>query len=148
MQKWQVGWVALAMLIALAGVLIHVGAVIAGPSWFEFFHAPPFIQQSARDETWLAPLSALTIAVLMGLCGIYAASALGVVQRLPCLRPGLLVVALICLFRALLLPLLAVGHPELRNVFEVVSALIWGIAGIGFAVGWYAVKPAAATSLQ
>jgi hypothetical protein len=37
--------------------------------------------------------------------------------------------------RALLLPPLAMTHSELRNTFEVVAALLWGLAGIGFALG-------------
>jgi hypothetical protein len=128
-------WVYLAALIALAGVAVHVGAVIAGPSWFEFFNAPPAVLASARAGTWLAPLSTLAIAGLMGLCGLYAASAAGLVRRMPLLRLGLTGMAVICLVRALLLPVLAVQHPELRNTFEVVSALIWGAAGVGFAAG-------------
>jgi hypothetical protein len=128
-------WVYLAVLIAMAGVVVHVGAVIAGPSWFVFFNAPPAVLASARAGTWLAPVSTLVIAALMGLCGLYAASAAGLVRRMPLLRLGLAGMAAICLVRAILLPVLAVTHPELRNTFEVVSALIWGAAGVGFAVG-------------
>ncbi|GAB6197083.1 hypothetical protein [Lysobacter xanthus] len=127
--------VLLAASIALGGVVIHVGAVIAGPSWFEFFNAPPRVLASARSGTWLAPVSALAIAGLMGLCGLYAASATGLVRRMPLLRIGLGTMAVVCLVRALLLPVLAVRHPELRNLFEVVSAVVWGIAGLGFGVG-------------
>jgi hypothetical protein len=35
-----------------------------------------------------------------------------------------------------LLPVLAIPHPELRNTFEVVAALVWGLAGLGFAVAF------------
>lgn len=140
MRKVGIGWVYLAILIAAAGVVIHVGAVIAGPSWFAFFNAPPSVVASARAGTWLATVSALVIAALMGTCGLYAASAAGLVGRAPLLRLGLAGMAVVCLVRALLLPVLAVGHPELRNTFEVVSALIWGAAGVGFAVGWRIAK--------
>ncbi len=71
----------------------------------------------------------------MGVCALYGASAIGFVGPFPLLRVGLTGMALACLVRALLLPLLAVHHPELRNTFEVVSALIWGAAGVGFAAG-------------
>ena len=63
---------------------------------------------------------------------------------LPLLRTGLAAMAAICLVRALLLPPLAMTHPELRNTFEVVAALLWGLAGIGFALG---VKAAARRGL-
>ena len=124
-----------AVVIALAGVVIHVGAVFAGPSWFQFFNAPPSIVASARAGTWLAPASALVIAALMGVCALCGASATGLVGRFPLLRVGLTGMAVACLVRALLLPLLVVHHPELRTTFEVVSALIWGTAGVGFAAG-------------
>lgn len=113
MKQLSIWWVYLATAIAVAGVVIHVGAVFGGPSWFAFFNAPPGVVASARAGTWLAPVSASIIAGLMA----------------------------VCLLRALALPPLAVGHPELRNTFEVVSALIWLAAGVGFAVGFRITKP-------
>ena len=136
MKSTNTGWVYLAMLIAIAGVIIHIGAVFGGPAWFVFFGAPPNIVASARAGTWLAPVSSLIIAGLMALCVLYAASAVGLLRRVPLLQPGLAGMAIICLVRALLLPFLAIDHPELRNTFEVVSALIWATAGVGFAVGF------------
>ncbi len=135
-------WVYLAMLIAVVGVIVHVGAVIAGPSWFVFFNAPASVLASAREGTWLAPVSTLAIAGLMAACAWYAAAALGLVWRPPLLRVGLAAMAAVCLLRALALPTLAIGHPELRNTFEVVAALVWGAAGVGFAVGFYISKAA------
>jgi len=131
----------LAILIATAGVVIHVGAIFAGPTWFAFFNAPPAVLASAHAGTWLAPVSASAIAGLMALCALYAASALGLVRRVPLLRLGLAGMATICIMRASLLPLLAIGHPELRNTFEVISALIWGAAGVGLAVGFKLAGP-------
>jgi hypothetical protein len=136
MKKYSIASIYLATLIAIAGVVIHVGAVIAGPSWFAFFNAPPQVLASARAGTWLAPISALVIAGLMGICALYAASVVGLVRRPPLQRAGLLAMAAVCLLRALILPPLAINHPELRNTFEIVSALIWFAAGVGFAAGF------------
>ena len=96
-------WIYLAVLIALAGVVIHLGALWAGSSWFVFFHAPEIFTESARAGTWLAPVGGLVIAGLMGSCGYYAASALGCVPRPPLQRAGLSLMACVCLGRALLL---------------------------------------------
>lgn len=136
MKSSGIWWVHAAALIALAGVVIHVGAVFGGPSWFAFFNAPPSVVASARAGTWLAPVSALIIAALMAICALYAGAVIGWIRRPPLLRLGLAGMAAVCLLRALVLPPLAIGHPELRNTFEVVSALIWGVAGLGFAVGF------------
>lgn len=140
MKQSSIWWVYLAAAIAVAGVVIHVGAVFVGPSWFEFFNAPPSVVVSAHEGTWLAPVSALIIAGLMAVCALYAGSAAGFVQRPPLQRLGLASMAAVCLLRALMLPALAIGHPELRNIFEVVSALIWFTAGVGFAVGFRITK--------
>lgn len=124
---------ALAAWISGVGVLIHVLAIVGGPSWFAFFGAPPAIVRSAEAGTWLAPVGSLLIAAAMGLCGLYAASALGWVRRLPLLRFGLAAMAMVCLVRALALIPLGLWRPALLSTFEIVAALVWGLAGIGLA---------------
>ena len=130
-------WIHFAALIAAAGVVIHVGALFGGPSWFAFFGAPPSVVASARNGTWLAHVSGGAIAGLMGMCAWYAESAVGLVKRPPFQRLGLGVIASVCLVRALLLPVLAVSHPQLRNNFEIVAAIVWFLAGVGFSVGFF-----------
>lgn len=129
-----------AILISLSGVVIHVGALFAGLSWFAFFNAPPSVVASYKSGTLLAPVSCLVIAGLMGACAYYAASAIGLVRRPPLQGLGLASMATTCIVRALLLPVLAIPHPELRNAFESVAAIVWGLAGLGFAVGFLLVK--------
>ena len=135
MQRFT-AWVFLAGIIALIGVAIHIGAIFGGPSWYTFFGAPPAIVQSARAGTMLAPLCSAAIAAAMALCAAYAFSAVGYIRRVPLLRPGLASIAAVCLLRALVLVPLVVSHPELRNTFEVLAALVWGMAGVGFALGF------------
>ena len=129
-------WIYLAAAIATLGSAIHIGAIFGGADWYAFFGAPPRIVESARTGTPLAPLSAAAIAGLMALCAAYACSAAGLIRRLPLLRLMLAGMAGLCLLRALVLPLLAIRHPELRNTFEIVAATVWGLAGAGFAVGF------------
>lgn len=129
-----------AIFISLSGVVIHVGALFAGLSWFTFFHAPRSVVESYESGTLLAPVSCLVIAGLMGACAYYAASALGLARRPALQRLGLAMIATVCVVRALLLPALALPHPELRNTFEVVAALVWGLAGAGFVVAFTLAK--------
>lgn len=136
----------LAILISLSGVVIHVGALIAGLSWLTFFNAPPSVVASYRAGTWFTPVSCFVISGLMGTCAYYAASALGWVRRPPLQGLGLATMATICLVRALLLPVLAVSHPELRNTFEINAAIVWGLAGLGFAAGFVVVRTASRQS--
>ncbi|GAB7127213.1 hypothetical protein JCM19000A_17200 [Silvimonas sp. JCM 19000] len=129
--------IVLAVLISLCGVVIHIGAIFVGLSWLRFFNAPQSVLSSYEAGTWLAPVSCLVIAGLMGTCAYYAASALDVVRRPPLQRTGLLLMSAICVVRAALLPILAIRHPELRNTFEILAALIWGSAGVGFIVSFF-----------
>lgn len=133
-RRYQV-WVILAGVISLVGVVIHIGAIFGGVAWYVYFGAPHDIVESARQGTWLAPLGASVIAGLMALCAAYAFSAIGVIPRLPLLRTGLAVIATICLLRAIVLWPLMISHPELRNTFEIVASIVWGLAGVGFAMG-------------
>jgi hypothetical protein len=134
MKTTSVFWPGLAAAIAALGVAIHLAAIAGGPSWYAWFGAPPAIVASAREGTWLAPASAAAIAALMAVCAAYACSAIGLVRRLPWLRPVLAGIAAICLLRALLLVPLAIRYPALCTPFEIGAALVWGGAGIGFAV--------------
>lgn len=136
MKKFSERWIYLAGVIAVIGVIIHIAAIFGGPSWYAYFGAPPQIVQSAREGTWLAPVSAMIISVLMAICAAYAFSALGVIRRLPLLRVGLASMTAICLLRSMILWPLMINHPELRNTFEIVAALVWGIAGLGFMFGY------------
>nr|WP_315469337.1 hypothetical protein [uncultured Undibacterium sp.] len=136
MKKTQTIWIYLAGIIAMIGVAIHIAAIFGGASWYAYFGAPSSVVQSARDGTWLAPVSALVIAGLMAICAAYAFSALDVIRRLPLLRTGLAGMAIVCLLRALVLWPLMINHPNLRNTFEIVAAIVWGIAGVGFVFGF------------
>lgn len=133
MIKVSVGTVYISILISLAGVVIHIGALFAGLSWLVFFRAPPSVIESFNAGTLLAPVGGLIIAGLMAMCCFYAASAIGLVPRPPLQRPGLVVMAIICTVRALLLPVLAVHHSDLYDTFEIIAAIVWGLAGVGFA---------------
>ncbi|MGG7607376.1 hypothetical protein [Massilia sp. BKSP1R2A-1] len=136
MKNLKVRLTYLAAAVSIVGAAIHVAALAGGPSWYAFFGAPPQVVASAQAGTWLAPVSTTGIALLMGICAMYACSALGLLRRLPLLRTMLAGIASICLLRALILLPLAFTHPELINLFEVAAALTWGAAGMGFVAGF------------
>lgn len=146
MRTIQIRLLHLAAAISLIGASIHIAAIIGGPSWYAFFGAPPSVVASARAGTWLAPVATAGIALLMGLCAAYACSALGLLARLPLLRTALAGIAALCLLRALVLVPLAFTHPQLITLFEIIAALVWGTAGLGFAAGFLLTRPTLATS--
>jgi hypothetical protein len=136
----RAAWVYFAAAISFVGAIIHIAAIFGGPSWFQFFGAPPVIVESSRTGTLLAPVGSSLIALLMGLCGIAALSALGVLLRLPMLRLVLASIAVVCSLRAVSVVPIAVLRPDLMNTFEIVAAIVWGLAGFGFAVAFVRMK--------
>jgi hypothetical protein len=120
--------------ISAIGALIHFAAIAGGTDWYVFFNAPPQVVASSRAGTWLAPVSTSIIGLLMAVCATYAFSALERLPRLPLPRSCWAGMAGVCLLRAVVIVPLAINHPQLRNTFEFVSAVIWGLAGAGFLV--------------
>jgi len=84
----------------------------------------------------------------MAVCAVYAGSVLGFVRRPPLQRPALATIAVVCLLRAFVLPPLVFVHPLLLNTFEVTSAIVWFIAGVGFARAFRICKPGPDYSLK
>ncbi|QBB69499.1 hypothetical protein ELE36_03400 [Pseudolysobacter antarcticus] len=121
------------------GGLLHVVALIGGPRWIAAIGAPPWVVQSAQRGTWIAPVGALVITVLMWLCSAYAFSGAGMLRRLPLLRTGLFSIALVCILRGIVLvPLVVYLHLELMahiGSFEIIASMIWLIIGLFFAFG-------------
>lgn len=97
--KWQQVFILWAISGCVLGGLVHILALMAGPYWMEFLGAPPAVIQSASDGTWLAPVSTLAIASLLFLWSLYGLSALGYILRLPLLRVGNGLIALVLILR-------------------------------------------------
>lgn len=132
-------WLYFAGIAAFLGGLLHIVAWIAGPDWIAFFQAPAEIVESARQGTWLAPVSSLVITGLMWLCSFYAFSGAGIFPRAYLLRTGLCVIAAICILRGVIAIPLLLWHPILWNHlgwFELIASLIWFSIGVSYAVGF------------
>ncbi|MBL8509317.1 hypothetical protein [Chitinimonas sp. JJ19] len=125
----------LAAAIALFGAVIHFVAPLFGPGWYAFFGAPPQVVASAVAGSWLAPVSTLAIGGLMLLAGLYAFSAAGVMRRLPLTGAALWVLAVLCTLRGFILVPVWLWAPQLLTTFEVVAALVWLVAGLGYIAG-------------
>lgn len=126
----------LAAAIALFGTAIHWIAPLLGPGWYAFLHAPAWVVASAQAGSWPAPVASLVIGGLMGLAGAYALSAAGSLKRLPLTRPAMWVLALLCCTRGLILLPLLLRYPQWHpSRFDWIAALVWLLAGIGFAFG-------------
>lgn len=128
--------------IAIFGAIIHFVAPLMGPEWYAYLQAPPQIVESAKQGTWLAPVSGLAIGGAMLLAGLYALSGARLMKYLPLTKPALIVLALLCVLRGLLIIPAMIKVPELIEAFDIVASVIWFLAGLGYTYGLIRTWPA------
>ncbi len=141
--KWQQLLILWAVSGCILGGLVHILALMAGPYWMEFLGAPPAVIQSASDGTWLAPVSTLTIASLLFIWSLYGLSALGYILRLPLLRVGNGLIALVLILRGgFVIPYFLSFDWQSNNqiLFHGLLSLYVLTIGIGYAVAFRALK--------
>jgi len=97
-------------LIASTSAIWHLLCILGGPSWFAFARAPQQIIDSSIQGSLLAPIDTITVASLMFACTIFAFSAVGLIRKVPLLKPGL-------------------------DTWQIVASTVWFYVGICFSAG-------------
>ena len=132
----------LAALILVAGALLHIGVLAAGPEWIAFVGAPEEVVRSARLGTWLAPVSTLGIAALLAGLAVYALAAAGKLRPLPLITPILGLFAVIFVVRGIIIvPALVqdrVNWAAPVDLFIVASSLAILVLGGALGLGLWA----------
>lgn len=120
-------------LVAAATAVWHLLCIIGGPSWYAFARAPDIVVESAKQGTFLAPLSTSVIAGLMFICTAYSFSGAGLIKQIPLLKSALVTISFICLVRAVItVPYLLFSK---LDVWEVLASSGWFFVGICFLMG-------------
>lgn len=134
----------LAAVILVAGALLHIGVLAAGPEWIAFVGAPPEVVRSAELRTWLAPVSTLGIAALLGGLALYSLAAAGKIRALPLVKPILGLFAAIFVLRGLIIvPALVQGRVNWAapvDVFIVTSSFAILVLGVALCLGLWATR--------
>jgi hypothetical protein len=129
----------IAAALLFAGAILHVAALIGGPSWIAFVGAPREVVESASRGTWLAPVGALGITSLLLLLAVYAMSAAAVFRTFPFLRSTLTFFALIFIVRGLIIiPALLQGRfnwQAFHDLFVVGSSAVILAIGLTLSIG-------------
>ncbi|WP_235303277.1 hypothetical protein [Sphingopyxis sp. MWB1] len=133
-------WLIAAGCLAVIAALAHIAIIIGGPAWYRFFGAgEDMAAAAARGERYPA-LITLGIAAMLFLWAAYAFSGAGWLPRLPLLRPGLVIITAIFLFRGLVFVPVNLWRPHYSHAFAIISSLIVlffaAAYGIGTARGW------------
>lgn len=125
--------------LLFAGAILHVAALIGGPSWIAFVGAPREVVDSASRGTWLAPVGALGITALLLLLSAYALSAAAVFRSFPLLRSTLTFFAVIFIVRGLIIvPAFLRGRfnwRDIHDLFIIGSSTAILLIGLALAIG-------------
>mgnify|MGYP006168510263 CR=1 FL=1 len=120
--------------IASGAAIWHLLCIWGGSSWFVFARAPKQIIDSAQHGTLLAPVGTVIIAGLMFACTIFAFSALGLIRKLPLIKPALISIALLCTVRGLIaIPTFVTAAGV--DVWQIVASTVWFYVGVCFIAG-------------
>ena len=120
--------------IASAAAIWHLLCIWGGPSWFAFARAPKQIIDSAQQGTLLAPVGTVIVAGLMFACTVFAFSAVGLIRKVPLVKPALITIALLCAVRGL------IGIPTFvtsagLDIWQIVASTVWLYVGVCFIAG-------------
>ena len=107
-----------ATLNALAA-LLHVGCIVFGGPWYRFFGAGEHMAQMAESGSLRPTLITTGIVVVLFSWSAYAASAAGLIAKLPLLKLALITITGVCLLRGLV-GFAFVASPAMGN-----SAVFW-----------------------
>lgn len=120
--------------IASASAIWHLLCIWGGPSWFALARAPKQIIGSAQQGTLLAPVSTVIVAGLMFACTVFAFSAVGLIRKVPLVKPALITIALLCTVRGLIAIPIFVSVAGV-DIWEIVASTVWLYVGVCFIAG-------------
>jgi hypothetical protein len=120
--------------IAAASAIWHLLCILGGPSWFAFARAPEQIIDSAQQGTLLATIGTIVVAGLMFACTVYAFSAVGIIRKIPLIKPALMTIATLCTLRGLI-AIPTFMHSTGLDIWQVIASLVWFYVGVCFIAG-------------
>ena len=128
---------------AIAAV-VHLAAIIGGPSWYRFFGAGEPIARAAERGSIAPALMTVAIATVLAVWAAYAFSAAGAIRRLPLLRTALVLISAVLLARGLAILVPQQWRPDLTMAFKIWSSLIVLAMAMAFALGSWLAWPSLA----
>ncbi|MGM0582696.1 MAG: hypothetical protein ACQETL_18610 [Bacteroidota bacterium] len=123
--------------LALAGIgtalasVLHIAIILGGPDWYRFFGAGEGMAQLAENGSNYPIIATSIIVLILAIWSLYAFSGAGFIQKLPLLKPILIIISIIFIVRGLFgIPLVIIlDHPylnelEAKMIFMMISSII------------------------
>lgn len=126
--------------LSAVAALLHIGIIFGGGPWYRFFGAGEHMAQAAEAGKLFPALITVGIALVLAAWGAYALSGAGVIQKLPFLKPALLVITAIYLLRGLAVVSFVIFARDSATPFILWSSgicMLYGaVHGFGLAQVW------------
>jgi hypothetical protein len=128
-------------ILSAGASLLHLAAIVGGPSWYRALGAGERMAQMAEQGLWTPHLLTVGIAGVLAVWSAYAFSGARLIPRLPLIRVALVLISAVYLLRGLvLIPALVINRGEVMP-FILWSSLIVLVYGITYAVGTWTAWP-------
>lgn len=88
-------------LLSASAAVLHLCMIVGGPDWYRFFGAGERFAVAASHGHYYPALVTAGIAAVLSLWSVYALAGAGAIQRLPLLRPVLVLITAIYVVRGL-----------------------------------------------
>jgi hypothetical protein len=115
--------------------LMHLGCIIFGADWYRFLGAGEAMANMAEAGHIYPTIVTLCIVLILAIWSLYALSGAGLIMRLPFLRLGLSLIALIYLIRGFAFVILIPIFPDNSTLFWVISSSTCLVFGLLYALG-------------
>lgn len=126
----------LAALIAIGNAVAHMACLYLGPDCYAAQLAPLQLVESAKNGTYLAPISAIVVSVIFVIWGLFALSATGIIRKLPLLKFAIYAISTLCIIRGVLPLQFWLRHPEKVGDAAFYYGIAWLITGLLFLFGY------------
>lgn len=121
--------------LSFIAAALHFACIFWGTNGFKFLGAgEPIVSMSAAGH-WYPLFIAFVIGSVLAAWAIYALSGSGVIPPLPYLRPALVGITAIYLFRAVAFPLLKPAFPGNSIIFWLITSAICLFIGLTHLLG-------------
>ncbi|CAN5229632.1 hypothetical protein BH24PSE1_BH24PSE1_01120 [soil metagenome] len=129
-------WLLAGGCLSLSAAVLHLACIAGGPRWYRFLGAGEGMARAAERGELRPALLTAGIAALLAAWAAYAFSGAGVIERLPLLRVGLVVISATYLLRGMVLFMPSLlSRPDLTASFLLWSSLVVLVIGLIHVIG-------------
>ncbi|MES2754509.1 MAG: hypothetical protein V4659_07585 [Pseudomonadota bacterium] len=135
-------WLIAGGCLSALAALLHLAVIAGGPDWYRFFGAGEAMAQGAARGDWMPPVLTLAISAVLAIWAAYAFAGVGLIRRLPLMRPALIAITAIYLLRGFaIVPVAMQDSPRTFDIWSSLIVLVYGLVyAIGTATAWPSLK--------